>query len=73
MHLNNQNEIYVPTEKELAEVDMSILHELQKLTPEQRLIRHEGARILVEQLRALGRKYYGFDPATIAQDATREG
>lgn len=59
------------TEKELAEVDIEQIRDLLKLTPEQRLKRHEGARQLVIKLREAGKAYYGFDPAIVAQAPTR--
>lgn len=50
-------------------IDDGLLEELQKLTPTQRLIRHEGFRQLVFKLKQAGREYYGFDPAVVAQNA----
>lgn len=60
---------FVPTEQELAEVDVEQLQDLLALSMEERLRRHEGARQLVLQLRAAGVKHYGFDPATVTQTA----
>jgi len=63
-------EWFNPTPEQLAEVDIEQLRDLQALTPEQRLERHEGARKLVLELRKLGQEYYGFDPQSITQVAT---
>lgn len=48
-----------PTPEQIAEVDIEQLRDLQALTPEQRLERHEIARQLVLELRKLGQEYYG--------------
>ena len=64
---------FVPTEKELAEVDIEQLQDLLALTLDERLRRHEGARQLVLKLKEAGRKHYGFDPATVTQTANRAG
>lgn len=58
-----------PTPEQLAEVDIEQLRDLQALTPEQRLERHEGARQLVMKLRQLGQEYYGYDPGSVTQAA----
>ncbi len=44
---------FVPTEKELAEVDIEQLQDLLALTLDERLRRHEGARQLVLKLKQL--------------------
>lgn len=59
------------TEQELAEVEIEQLRDLLRLTPTERLIRHEGARQLVVQLQAAGKAYYGFDPSTATQTTRR--
>ncbi len=43
--------------------DMGQLAYLLTLTPAERLIRHERARLAVAAFREAGRKFYGFDPA----------
>jgi hypothetical protein len=57
------------SEAELADVDVSQIDALRALTPTERLLRHEGALELVEELRRAGREFYGFDPRAIIEAA----
>jgi hypothetical protein len=50
------------TPEELSDVDVSQIDDLLRLTPTERLIRHEQTGELVEKLQEAGRRLYGFDP-----------
>jgi hypothetical protein len=45
-----------------GDADAGQILELLRLTPTERLIRHQQALELVEELRRAGQKLYGFDP-----------
>jgi hypothetical protein len=64
--------IYEPTPEEWVEVDVEQLRDLQKLTPEERLRRHEHARRLVIALRKAGTRHYGFDPSAAIEAASAQ-
>jgi hypothetical protein len=49
-----------------ADLDLDLLEELKRLTPAERLARHEGALELVRALRRAGESHYGFDPRAVA-------
>lgn len=51
------------------DVDVSQIDELLSLTVTERLLRHERALILMDELRKAGRKLYGFDPRAIVEAA----
>jgi hypothetical protein len=56
-----------------ADLDLDLLMYLQTLTPEERLIRHEGALELVRELRKASEKLYGFGPRAAAADHREQG
>jgi hypothetical protein len=56
-----------------ADVDVSQLKELLALTPTERLLRHEQALELVNELRKAGRRWYGFDPRAVITAARPRG
>jgi hypothetical protein len=49
-----------------ADLDLDLLMYLQTLTPEERLLRHEGALELVRELRKASEELSGVDPRAAA-------
>lgn len=55
------------------DVDESQILELLALTPTERLLRHEQALELVDELRKAGKQFYGFDPRAVVEAERAKG